>query len=277
MTVVHTTSFTYGVPVTASHNEARMTPCEGTHQRVLRSSVDIEHATWRSSYSDYWGTAVTEFEVLAPHEQMTITAESVVEVDAPDQDVDRSVGWERLGADEVLDEFAAELSETSATEVPDDVAALALGVAGGLDPFDAAEAICRAVRDELEYVPGVTTVHTPAVDAWAARTGVCQDMAHLCLGALRSVGIPARYVSGYLHSDADAPLGQTVVGESHAWIEWWTGAWFAFDPTNRVAVGDHHVVLGRGREYGDVPPLKGVFAGGAASDLSVSVRMTRTS
>ena len=100
-------------------------------------------------------------------------------------------------------------------------------------------------------------------------------MAHLALGALRSLGIPARYVSGYLHPlGIEATVGETFTGESHAWIEFWCGEWYPYDPTNRTHVADHHVVVARGREYGDVTPLRGVLAGGGASQQSVEVALT---
>jgi len=119
-------------------------------------------------------------------------------------------------------------------------------------------------------------VHTHATEAWSERKGVCQDIAHLSLGALRAIGIPARYVSGYLHPATDASrLHEAVTGESHAWVEWWTGEWHGYDPTNDLPVGEHHVVVARGREYGDVTPLRGVFAGGATSDQEVEVRITQ--
>ena len=97
----------------------------------------------------------------------------------------------------------------------------------------------------------------------------------LTLGALRSVGIPARYVSGYLHPRPDAVVGETVVGESHAWVEWFCGAWKAYDPTNLIDIGDRHVTVGRGRDYGDVAPLRGVYAGPYGSKLFVTVEITR--
>jgi transglutaminase-like putative cysteine protease len=273
--VVHRTAFTYGSPVTASYNEARMRPVQDDRQQVRSARLTVAPHTWMDTYRDYWGTPVTIFEVLEPHEHLEIVAESTVEVtgspgapqDAPD--------WEALGGGPVLDAYPAFLATTPTTVVPDDVAALALDVASGLGPAEAAEAICGEVRDRLDYVPGVTTVHSPASDAWTSGQGVCQDMAHLGIGALRSVGIPARYVSGYLHPRADAAVGETVVGESHAWLEWWVGRWVAYDPTNRRFAGGDHVVVGRGREYGDVPPLKGVYAGPGASDLEVAVEMTR--
>jgi transglutaminase-like putative cysteine protease len=131
------------------------------------------------------------------------------------------------------------------------------------------------VKDAMTYEGGVTSVRTPAEEVWAARRGVCQDLAHVALGALRSLGIPARYVSGYLHPSPEEPLRQVVEAESHAWIEWWAGDWFAFDPTHSGPVTTDHVVVARGRDYSDVPPLKGVYAGVAGSQLFVAVKITR--
>ena len=115
----------------------------------------------------------------------------------------------------------------------------------------------------------------PRSEAWEARKGVCQDIAHITLGALREVGIPARYVSGYLHPRPTAEVGVAVTGESHAWVEWFAGEWQGFDPTNNIEIGDRHVLVGRGRDYGDVPPLRGVYAGPFKSNLHVKVTITR--
>jgi transglutaminase-like putative cysteine protease len=131
------------------------------------------------------------------------------------------------------------------------------------------------VRSEVEYVPGSTGVQTSAQEAWTLRKGVCQDIAQLTVGLLRQRGIPARYVSGYLHPKREAEIGQTVEGQSHAWVEWWCGDWVGYDPTNGVPVGPQHVVVARGRDYEDVPPLKGVYHGPPSSHLGVSVEITR--
>ncbi|HEY0185882.1 MAG TPA: transglutaminase family protein [Cellulomonas sp.] len=272
--IVHTTAFRYTRPVTASYNEARMTPVGQPGQTVLEARLDLLPHTWSYEFRDYWGTAVTAFEVLAPHEQLVVRAESRVEV-APRPGPRTAGDWETLRSPALRDSLAEFLTDTPSTEVPDDLAATAAEVARGLAPADAALAVCTAVRDAMEYVPGVTAVHTPAAEAWAARKGVCQDVAHLAAGALRSIGLPARYVSGYLHPLGDAETGRTVVGESHAWVEWWAGEWTPYDPTNRVPVAEHHVVLGRGRSYEDVPPLRGIFAGAGTQSLDVSVRITR--
>jgi len=124
-------------------------------------------------------------------------------------------------------------------------------------------------------MPGSTTVYTTAREAWEKKKGVCQDITHLAIGALRSIGLPARYVSGYLHPKPDAAIGETIAGESHAWVEWFCGDWQGFDPTNLIDIGDRHVAVGRGRDYNDVPPLRGVYAGPYASKLFVTVEITR--
>ena len=123
-------------------------------------------------------------------------------------------------------------------------------------------------------MPGSTTVHTPAAHAWQERSGVCQDFAHLAIGALRSVGIPTRYVSGYLHPRRTNAIGERIAGQSHAWVEWWAGEWYGFDPTNAAEAGDDHVIVARAREYADVMPVKGVFSG-ADSELTATVEVTR--
>lgn len=104
---------------------------------------------------------------------------------------------------------------------------------------------------------------------------MCQDFTHVALGLLRARGIPARYVSGYLHPSSKAEPGQSVAGQSHAWIEAWVGDWMPFDPTNGSPVGERHVVVGRARDYADLPPLNGIFHGGPAKSLGVSVELTR--
>ncbi len=131
------------------------------------------------------------------------------------------------------------------------------------------------MHDSLSYEKGTTSVSTPAIEAWHAGRGVCQDFVHLSIALLRAMGIPARYVSGYLHPRDDAPIGETIAGESHAWAEAWIGEWFAFDPTNTSMVGERHVLVARGREYGDVTPLKGVYSGAPSSTPTVTVELTR--
>lgn len=271
--IEHRTHFRYASDVTSSYNEARVTPAWLPRQRVLDSTVDISPVTWRSSYRDYWECDVTTFEVLQPHRSLTVEARSVVEVSTQLPRGEKA-GWEALQGPRFQDLLCEYLENSGATDPPEDLAAFANEASHKLGPEATARAVCEYLHSELKYVPGATTVHTAAAEAWAARSGVCQDFAQLALGALRSVGIPARYVSGYLHPKRDAQIGETVAGESHAWVEWWTGEWTGFDPTNDREVGDHHVIVGRGREYRDVPPLSGVVAG-TTENLDVSVKVTQ--
>ncbi len=273
--IEHRTSFHYDREVVSSYNEARLTPAWLPRQRVLESRVDIGPLTWRTTYRDYWETDVTVFEILQPHEALSVVSTSLVEVNSPMPKVDRA-SWESLEGPRFRDLLCEYLATSPVTEPTDDLLAFAQEAAREATPDDAARMICDRLYRDINYVPGATNVHTPARDAWKERSGVCQDFAHLAIGALRSIGIPARYVSGYLHPNSEAPIGEKVRGESHAWVEWWTGDWFGFDPTNDQAVSDHHVIVGRGREYGDVPPLKGVIAG-STKTLDVAVHVTQES
>lgn len=275
--ITHMTGFHYGGDVTASYNEARMLPVSADGQIVLYSNLEILPISSQHSYVDYWGSRVSSFEMLTPHRELALTATSLVEV-RPRQHDAETVGWDELaGAVELSTATVEQLGQTRRTDPPVEVVEMAREIArDSLDVCAAALAICIAIGDAVEYMQGVTGVHSTAREAWKERKGVCQDITHLALGALRAVGIPARYVSGYLHPLPDAAIGVTVAGESHAWLEWFCGdEWRGFDPTNLIDIGDRHVLVGRGRDYNDVPPLRGVYAGPFGSTLFVSVEITR--
>ena len=274
--IKHETGFHYDGEVTASYNEARMLPVSADGQLVLFSNLEILPISSHHSYVDYWGTRVSSFEILTPHKDLSLTATSLVEVRDRDHPEHR-LEWDAL-ADEIetATEYVEQLVQTGRTRPPDEVIALARNiVAGASSPCEAALAICKEIGNRIEYMSGVTGVYTTAAEAWEHKKGVCQDITHLALGALRAVGIPARYVSGYLHPKPDAAIGETVTGESHAWVEWFCGAWKGYDPTNTIEIGDRHVTVGRGRDYADVAPLRGVYAGPYGSKLFVTVEITR--
>lgn len=273
----HLTGFHYGGDVTASYNEARMLPVSSDGQLVLYSNLEILPISSHHNYVDYWGSRVSSFEILTPHKELSLTATSLVEV-RPRPHTDDGLDWEALAiAAEGLTETVEQLKQTRRTAPPVEVQDLAREIANSTDDTCAAALeISTAIGKAVEYMQGVTGVHSTAQEAWAGRKGVCQDIAHLALGALRSVGIPARYVSGYLHPKPDAAIGETVRGESHAWVEWFCGGqWRGHDPTNLIDIGDRHVLVGRGRDYNDVPPLRGVYAGPFGSELFVTVEITR--
>jgi transglutaminase-like putative cysteine protease len=274
--VVHRTGFRYQGEVQASYNEARMLPASRDGQLVLSATLDIEPVTSHHDYRDYWGTRVSAFEVLTAHSELALTARSLVEVGGR-PGLGESMGWDDLAAESLRTvEHVEQAGQTPRTEPPQDVAEQARAIASACDgPGDAARSICEWVGDSMEYMQGVTGVQSTGAEAWAERRGVCQDIVHVALGALRSVGIPARYVSGYLHPRRAAVIGETVTGESHAWVEWFCGDWHGYDPTNQLDVDDHHVIVGRGRDYVDVAPLRGVYAGPNGSELFVEVSITR--
>ena len=273
MEIRHRTRFEYSVEIPTSYNEARVIPAHLPRQRVLTSNVDIAPVTWQSSYVDYWDTRVTAFEILRPHRSLTVTATSRVEV-MPEYQPWQAPDWDEIRSPALTDRLAEYLENTPATEPDEELAEFARETAAKHDPGETARRICHFLHESVKYVPGSTTVHTPAAHAWTERSGVCQDFAHLAIGALREVGIPARYVSGYLHPNRTSAVGETVSGESHAWVEWWAGDWLGYDPTNDSVVADHHVVVARAREYADVMPVKGVFTG-ADSELTVTVDVTQ--
>ncbi len=155
------------------------------------------------------------------------------------------------------------------------VGELVEAVRGFDTPRAAADEVCRRVRETMEYRPGATGVRSKGEEAWTQRAGVCQDFAHITIGTLRSLGIPARYVSGYLVPRKDLAVGDSASGESHAWVEFWDDAWVAADPTNGTRVGLDHVVVARGRDYDDVTPFKGIYSGRATAALEVVVTITR--
>ena len=275
--IKHMTGFHYGGDVTASYNEARMLPVSSDGQLVLYSNLEILPISSHHSYVDYWGSRVSSFEILTPHKELSLSATSLVEV-RPRAHDDLGITWAELAtAAERTTATVEQLKQTRRTNPPVEVADLARSIAAtSPDACVAALAICTAIGEAMEYMQGVTGVHSTAEEAWAVRKGVCQDITHLALGALRSVGIPARYVSGYLHPKPNAAIGETVAGESHAWVEWFCGEqWRGFDPTNQIDIGDRHVLVGRGRDYNDVPPLRGVYAGPFGSTLFVKVEITR--
>lgn len=266
--------FTYSTQVTESHNALRARPADDHRQRVDAYSVSVDPPSRIASHVDYWGTWVDCFGIVGRHTRLTVVAESEVET-SPEaglfEPYDRS-------QDSLL-EF---LAPTPHVRWDGRVAGLVAPVVEGLDdPSEQALAIKRWVGEHLTYTPGATEVGTSITEILEARSGVCQDYAHLALAAYRSLGMPARYVSGYLYAadstQADAPGEDTIEVATHAWVEVLIPGrgWWGLDPTNQALVGELHIKIGHGRDYDDALPLRGVFHGPADHDLGVSVRMTR--
>lgn len=272
--VVHHTGYRYAGLVSASHNEARMTPRATREQYVLATRLDISPVAWSHSFVDYWGTPVTAFEIAEPHSQMDVVATSTVDV-GDRLAVGPGASWSDLTDPLLCDQHVEFLGVSDHVDPPSDLRRFAAEAAKkAKHPVDAVHAVIERIRGRVAYVPGSTQVSTTATAVWDARAGVCQDLVHLGIGALRSMGIPARYVSGYVMPSADPVVGEARTGESHAWLQFWDGAWVGLDPTNDTAPGNFHVEVGVGRDYFDVTPLKGVYSGSQSSDLFVKVEIT---
>ncbi|MCU1659840.1 MAG: transglutaminase domain protein, partial [Pseudonocardiales bacterium] len=210
----HTSTYRYDQPVTASFNEARLTPRATPWQNPLESLLRVDGASWQHRYVDYWGTQVRVFEADRPHRELVVQASSLVEVDPTRRpQPHRSLSWQELASPEVIESMGEFLVQLPTTAPPAELAALAESLAAEQAPADTTQAISTAVHDAMTYLPGSTGVQTVAAEAWSARSGVCQDYAHLVVGALRHVGVPARYVSGYIHPKKNPALGEPAVGE----------------------------------------------------------------
>lgn len=272
--VRHATGYRYDGEVTASYNEVRLSPVTTSRQTALDARIEVSPATRLTRYHDYWGTLVHAFDLHVAHRDLVVTGRSVVETSGR-PDPGPALRWSDL--DSVADRRCEFLLPSPF--VPDDpeLAELAAELRGANpDPRAAVAVALATVADRLVYERGSTTVSTTAPEAWHRRRGVCQDFAHVSLGVLRAMGVPARYVSGYLHPDPDAEPGQEVSGESHAWLEAWLGGWEALDPTGSdMVVAQRHVVVAWGRDYSDVPPLKGIFSGASSPAPLVTVELVR--
>jgi transglutaminase-like putative cysteine protease len=274
--VEHTTDYFYAGEVRSSYNEARISPLTTIDQLVLEADVEVTPAAKVYRYLDYWGSVVHAFNLSKPHDEMRVVGRSVVETSPPSAPPPLT-SWDELADPNLEDDFAELLAPTS--KVPEDPALteIATQLRDGTTPDRAGDRIVDWVRSLLEYVAGTTQVWTSALEAWSGGRGVCQDFAHLTLAVARSMGIPGRYCSGYLHPDPTAGIGVTIEGESHAWVELWTGDWQGFDPTSGDPIGERHVLVARGRDYSDVSPIKGVLNGAPTSRLAVKVNLTRLS
>ncbi|HEY1223399.1 MAG TPA: transglutaminase family protein, partial [Acidimicrobiales bacterium] len=258
LAIRHVTGFVYDGFAESSYNEARMTPLTSSRQQVLEATLRTSPNATQLTYMDYFGSAVTAFDLHDRHNQLEVTADALVEVVATPHE-QPFLNLRDLRQTKILDTYAEYLSSTPRTALPERLQReLASRVKS--DDLDALVALVSStVSERVAYVPGSTHVTTTALESWNQKTGVCQDLSHLMIGFLRGQGVPARYVSGYLHPSSEAAIGETVVGQSHAWVEYYCGAWVGFDPTNGNDIGLSHVVVAKGRDYGDVPPLKGIY------------------
>jgi transglutaminase-like putative cysteine protease len=275
MRIEHRTTMHYSGTVHASYNEVRITPRNVDRQFAISHHIDVDPGTSLYTYVDAWHTIVNAFDVQEAHRTLVVTGTSIVESSDSPSGGGVELGWNDLASDRTRDDFCEFLWHSSRVSADAEIADTAAELRQSRTPAEAIAATCEWINSSFEYQTGSTTVSTTASEVLHARRGVCQDFAHLGIALLRSMGIPARYVSGYLHPDPDAERGRRYAGESHAWLEAWAGGWHSLDPTIGAPVGERHVLVGRGRDYADVAPLKGIYHGAAAESVDVEVELER--
>jgi transglutaminase-like putative cysteine protease len=287
--VAHRTSYRYGAMMTDGYSVACLVPRPTGRQQVLDSQITlVPTASEWDSFLDAFGNLVHQFGLHEPHDEMTVEAISLIEVAHSDPPLD-DTPWEQVvelvaGArDELVLEVGWFRSASTLIDVPGLTGALRSVIADSFAPgrgvVDAARALCLRIFHEFEFDPHFSNVATPLDAVLGARRGVCQDFAHLAVACLRSVGLAARYVSGYIET-VPPPGEPRLIGAdaSHAWCSVWTprAGWVDFDPTNGQLPLNDHVTVAWGRDYADVTPVRGVMIGPATTqDLVVSVDVAR--
>ncbi|HWL36809.1 MAG TPA: transglutaminase family protein [Frankiaceae bacterium] len=278
----HTTTFRYEQPASASFNELRITPRNDERQNLLSFRLTLTPKARTTEYRDHFGTRVHAFNILPPHDSLSIVGESVV-VSAPRRDVPRDAGDLAMLDDPLFRDAHAEWLHVSPLAAGGDhLDTFAQHVRRVVQPKSVVELVMGAsneVHRRFEYATGASYVTSTVDDLLERGRGVCQDFAHLLISTLRDLGVPARYVSGYFFADPEPAPDVAIDVESHAWVEAFVPGfgWIEADPTNACLADERHVVVAVGRDYGDIAPIKGLHAGGGASSLDVSVTMVAPS
>ena len=285
--VRHETVYEYGGNVAHSHQLLHLTPRDAPRQTCHRRSILLQpQPSTRREDLDAFGNHVTRLEYDLPHDRLEVLAEVGVDVfAAPLIDAADSDPWERVRdtlvftgrpvGELLLDAFRYRMESSyvrvkqAFTDYGADCFAASRPVLAG------AEALMRKVYRDFKYAPGSTNIRTSAIEAFEARRGVCQDFAHIMIACLRSRGLAARYVSGYLRTLPPPGADAAYVGAdaSHAWVSVFCPpfGWVDLDPTNDMRVNRDHIIIAWGRDFGDVSPLRGVIVGGGQHRLSVRV------
>lgn len=280
--ITHRTHFEYSSPSSLCHNQMHLRPRDLPYQCVHQSHVDVSPLPdSRCQWTDGFGNRAEFFSIEHLHPHLSVTAKSIVDRSIPYQSPEYAPTWSQvakaitqpIGIDDLQAcEFLFDSRHCQSGKVFSD---FARDIAIEDRSFvDCVQALTTKIHLQMEYSPEATQVSTKPADALAKRQGVCQDFAQIAICCLRSLGIPARYVSGYLLTHP-APGKEKLVGAdaSHAWLSAYAGSlgWIDFDPTNNVIPGLEHITVAWGRDYADVAPIHGVFVGGGYTQLSVSV------
>ena len=264
--IVHTTCFSYSEAISEAYTEMRLRPLETNVQRCLSFHLATEPRGEVMQYSDRFGNVVHHFDALETHERLVVRAKSEVVTSSTFIDEQKELS--------PLDEFDY-LAPTTYSPLDNAISQFASPHVESGDSNATAIKLMHAVFQAVKYERGATDVRTTAREALSLGRGVCQDFTHLMLAACRSVGIPARYVSGYLNVPHHSNNGTAPNAASHAWVDVFTNdRWISLDPTHGCEQTDSYVRVAVGRDYADVPPTRGIYKGKAQENLDVVVEVT---
>lgn len=280
--ITHTTDYRYEHPASEAYVEARLTPPSLPAQQILGHELVFEPASEISSYTDYHGNLATFYSMVKRHERLVVTSRLQVETAPPvlpEEALDLTIGEARQIFSSVTTDVFDHLRASAAVPTGGEAAKWARRL---LRPDatlrEGLVELNGAIHREFKYTRGATDNWTPLSVIWKERAGVCQDFAHVMLSVLRTAGLPARYVCGYI--ETDPPQGaRRLVGAvaTHAWVEALVPGlqWVALDPTNDQWCGERHVAVSFGRDFADATPLRGTFKGSGGQKMTVKVRMKR--
>jgi len=276
-TIRHVTKFAYESPISESVMEARMQPRSDALQHCIRFGLSTTPSARVRMYQDADGNMVHHFGIPGRHSRLTVTAEAFVECTAPpDLPTLEAAAWETLDRATEGGEFWDVLNPSPFAKRTPLLYALAeeMTLRRLEDPISTLRHVMRELYTRFEYRPKSTRVDSPIDDALSTKQGVCQDFSHIMIALVRELGIPCRYVSGYLFQATETPT-RSPDGATHAWVEAWLPdlGWIGLDPTHDSLAGERHIRVAVGRDYSDVPPTRGVFKGLSAvrSELMVGV------
>ncbi|MEW6129637.1 MAG: transglutaminase family protein [Acidobacteriota bacterium] len=277
----HLTKFRYSAPINESLMEVRMHPRSDGFQRCLSFELSVSPRARILNYRDYMGNQVHHFNIPGRHNQLAIKTEALVEM-LPPAEIPESLdgdGWQRLEELTMSNDAWDMLLPSSFTERSALLEQFEreLNLQQRADPLSLLREINKGIHNAFDYKPQSTKVDSKIDEALEKRQGVCQDFAHIMIALVRHLGIPCRYVSGYLFHRTDTP-DRSAQDATHAWVEALLPdlGWVGFDPTNNLLAGERHIRTAIGRDYTDVPPTRGVFKGEAETELKVAVQVSPT-
>jgi len=276
--IKHLTQYNYSSTVIDAANQIKLYPINDNFQKVIYQRININTFPYIDTYLDFYNNVVGTFMVIEPHSFLAIESDIEVETYSkilPEDLTEASIQWEDLKLLQNNTYYIDFLRHKPFSGTQDVLNWIASKDLNTITPYKILIDLCEHIYTNFKYIKGITTVDSTLNDIWSLKSGVCQDFTNIMLQMTRMLGIPARYVSGYICPNDMITRGE---GATHAWIEAYIPfyGWLGFDPTNNVIANENHVRLAAGRNYNDCSPVKGVFKGNVEEELIVKVKVSTT-